>query len=143
MSEEKKADIERGDTVVLTDVEDNEVELMCEDVLVYQGKTYGLFTPVEEMDDIEDDEVIILQYEQDKDGELVFSTIEDEKLIEEVYNEYAKMVDEYNEHCDCGCDDDECDCDECDEDCECDDDCDCKEHGEHNEHCDCHKNEKK
>lgn len=134
MSEEEKQGLVRGDTVVLTDVDDNEVELQCEEIIEYEGKSYGLFSPVEEMEDIEEDEVIILQFEEDKDGELVFNTIEDEKLIEKIYDIYSHLVDEYNEHCHCDeCEDEECDCCDDDEECDCNDEhCDCGD-----EHCDC------
>jgi len=109
--------------------------------LDYKGDWYAFFQPAEEMEDIDDDEIVIFKVVENEDGEDTFEPIEDEALLDEVYEEYVKLHQEYLENGG-GCDDDcccghhhhdhDCDCD-CDCEGECDDDCDC----DCDKHCKC------
>lgn len=127
-----KKEEENEDLVTLLDDEGNEVDFYHAATVDYKGNWYIFLQPAEEMEDIEEDEVVIFKLEKDEKGEDLFTPIDDEKLLDEVYHEYEKMVENACE-CGCGCEDDECDCG--DEECDCNDEkCHC-----HDEKCDCNK----
>lgn len=71
----------------------------------YKDDWYVFFSPVEETEEVSGDEVVIFKLGTDEEGGDVFLPIEDEKVLNAVYDEYVKMMEEE----DCGCDDD-CDC---------------------------------
>lgn len=119
-----KTEEENEDLVTLLDEEGNEVDFYHAATVDYKGDWYVFLQPAEEMEDIEDDEVVIFKLEKDENGEDLFTPIDDEALLDAVYHEYEKMVEEEcGEECDCGCDD-ECDCG-------------CEHDHEHKHECDC------
>ena len=55
--------------------------------------------------------MVIFRLEEDENGEDLFVPIEDENLLNEVYEEYVRMAEEEDEcGCGCGCHEDGCDC---------------------------------
>ncbi len=75
----------------------------------YKGEWFAFFQPAEPMADIEDDEIVIFKIAEEN-GEDIFEPIEDEKLLDEVYDEYVKLHSEYFDEkegidvrCECGC----------------------------------------
>ena len=84
----------------------------------YEGGYYALLEPVEEMEGVEEGEVFIFKIEEsDKENEEdKFIPVEDEALLDAVFEEYLRVAE------DCGCD-----CDECGHHDHCHDDgCDCE-----------------
>ncbi len=96
-------------------------------------KWFIVMKPVEEVDDIAEDEVLIYEILEDEDGNDVFQAIEDESLLERVFDEFMKELEAYemeeigqcgkvkncgcenkDEQCECGCgmSKSECDCNE-------------------------------
>lgn len=57
-----------------------------------EDKWFIVLKPVEKLPDIADDEVLIFQIEEDKDGNDVFLPIEDEKLLDRVFAEFDKEM---------------------------------------------------
>lgn len=118
---------------------DESVEIMDEDEIVtlyddngepidfyevacveYEGDFYALLEPVEEMEGVEEGEVFIFKVEEseNEDEEDKFIPLEDEALMDAVFEEYLRVAEEEG----CGCD-----CDECGHHDHChDDDCDCE-----------------
>lgn len=90
----------------------------------YENDWYVFFSPAEELDGLSEDEVIIFKLGADEGGADVFLPIEDDALLDAVYNEYVRIMEE---------DDDCCGCEGCGH----DHDCEGEEHscGEHG--CDC------
>ena len=96
------------------------------DTVDYNGKQYAVFQPAEELEDVSADEVLIHELVNTSDGSEIIP-VEDEKLLETVYQLYLKdVMDYYNglndENSGCGgscagcsgCGDaGECDCDGC------------------------------
>ena len=95
--------IENGDIVSLVNDDGETVNFYHVATIDYKNKWYVFLQPAEEMEDIEEDEVVIFGLEADENGEDVLTPVDDEKLLDEVYEEYFKNFPE----------DDECDCDEC------------------------------
>lgn len=97
--------------------------------LQYKKEWYVVLQPTETNEHVSEDELIIFLLSTDEEsGEDVFMTVDDEKVLNAVYEEYLKLVD-VEEECSCG--DKDC---HCGGDCDCDEDCDCD-----NDNCDCHK----
>lgn len=82
--------------------EENIVELVDEDenvvrfehlmTLEHKGKIYICLVPVEPMEDVEEDELVIMRIEQDEDGNDYYTTIEDEKELDEVFEKYCELA---------------------------------------------------
>lgn len=72
----------------------------------HKERWYAFFQPAEEIEGVEPEEVVIFEITGD-DGNEVLAPIEDDALLDEVYEAF---VAEMEDDCDCGCDDD-CDCD--------------------------------
>ena len=76
----------------------------------YQEKWYVFFQPAEEIDGAAEDEVVIFQIADGEDGKDTLLPIEDEALLEQVYEEFCRVMEEEEaadeaaelEGCDCG-----------------------------------------
>lgn len=114
------------DLITLLDEDNNEINFLHTATVEYEGAMYVFLQPAEDMEDIEEDEVVVFKVEKDEKGEDLFVPIEDEELLSKVYEEFTKLIEEYDEgDCGCGCGDG-CDCGG-----ECGDECDCGEEKEH------------
>lgn len=99
------------DIITLVDMDDNDVDFYHVATIDYKDKWYIFLQPVEPMEGVADDEVIIYELGVDEDGNDKFISIEDETLLNEVFEEFLKQEAEC-----CGCED----CDgECEDDCGC------------------------
>lgn len=58
----------------------------------YEGDAYILLVPIDETQDLEEDEVVILRIEQGEDGEDAYVGIEDEALLEKVFERYLQIA---------------------------------------------------
>lgn len=58
------------------------------------GKNYLFLNPVDPSDDIAEDEVLICEYGETKNGEEFVNPVEDEKELERIYNLYVKEYEE-------------------------------------------------
>ena len=110
--------IEEDEIVTLYDDNEQPVDFYEVAVVEYENDFYALLEPVEEMEGIEEGEVLIFKLEEQDDGTDMFLPVDDEELLDKVFEEYLRTA----EDCGCGCD-------------ECDDGCDCGH--EHHHHCDC------
>lgn len=133
------SDEENGETVELVDDKGKVMKFFHVGTTQFNEKWYAFFMPAEDIEGTSPDEVVIFNIESDEKGEDVLLPVEDEALLEQVYEQFCREMDEEDEaedaaeldgadkKCKCGCDcdddcDDDCDCDG--EDCNCDD-CDC------------------
>lgn len=96
-----------------TDKDENFYHLATLDV---DKRWFVVLKPVEKLDDIADDEVLIYEIAEDENGNDIFVTIEDEDLLDKVFNEFMAEVEKYEEDLDnaeggcssCGCPSDGC-----------------------------------
>lgn len=58
----------------------------------YEGDPYVLLVPIDEVEDVDEDEVIILRIETGKDGEDAYVGIEDEELLEKIFERYLEIA---------------------------------------------------
>ena len=84
--------------------EDEIVELTTEDgkklkfyfvgTIEYKGKFYSAFEPAEQIDGMEDDDLIIFELSGDDEETADLLPVEDEKLLDEVFEEFCRALDE-------------------------------------------------
>ena len=89
-----------NDFITLTDEEGNEVELEHRDTLEYEGETYMAFvqandTPEEVLDE-DSAELIILKVEPE-DGEDMLVTIDDDDLLDTIFNLFVERLEAEDE----------------------------------------------
>ena len=76
----------------------------------YKENWYVFFQPAEEIEGAAEDEVVIFQIADGEEGKDTLLPIEDEALLEEVYEEFCRVMEEEEaadeamelEDCDCG-----------------------------------------
>ena len=112
------------DIITLQDEQGNPIKFVEVACVEYEEEFYVLLSPAEEVEGIGEDEVIICKLEDQDDETQLIVPVEDEELMQKVFDEYLRTADE----CGCGCD---CDCEDCD------DDCDCEHDHDHEGHCHC------
>lgn len=117
------------DIITLYDDDNKPVEFYQVACVEYEDEFYALLQPVEPMEGLGEDEALIFRLVEQEDGESdLFVPVEDEELLNAVFDEYLRAsADE--ESC-CGCHD-------CGDGCDCDGDCDCDHDGCGD--CDCEK----
>ena len=84
--------MEFDNIVELVDDEGKNVKFEFLMALEHEGAEYILLTPAEEIDGVDEDEVVILKVDTDDKGEDVYVTIDDENLMETLFEKYLKMV---------------------------------------------------
>lgn len=88
--------MERENIVELLDENDNVVRFEHIMTLEYEGDKYALLSPVEEMEDAEDGDVVILRIEENGDED-TYVGIEDEALLEAIFQKYLEIVESEDE----------------------------------------------
>ncbi len=76
------------------------------------NRWFIVMKPVQKLDDIEEDEVLIYEIGENEEGNDVFIAIEDEDLLQRVFDEFMAEVEKMEGGC---CDDEHCSC--CDHNC--------------------------
>ena len=84
--------------------EDEIVELTTEDgkklkfyfvgTIEYKGKYYSAFEPAEQIEGMEDDDLIIFELSGDDEETADLLPVEDEKLLDEVFEEFCRVLEE-------------------------------------------------
>lgn len=80
-----------------TDKDENFYHLATLDV---DKRWFVVLKPVEKLEDIADDEVLIYEITEDENGNDMFVTIEDEELLDKVFNEFMAEVEKFEEDID-------------------------------------------
>ena len=84
---------EQNTIVELVDENGNTVRFDLVMTFDYEGKRYAALLPVEEVEGVGEDEVVLLEVVKDKGGENYVS-IENPILLDEVFNEFIELFDE-------------------------------------------------
>ncbi len=85
-------DMEREDIVELIDEDGNEVRFEHLMTLEHNGNAYICLVPVDPMEDVEEDELVIMRIETDEDGNDVYATIEDDAELDAVFEKYLEIA---------------------------------------------------
>ncbi len=99
---EHDCDCENG--VCECEVDDEIVELTTDDgkklkfyfvgTIEYKGKNYSAFEPAEQIEGIEDDDLVIFELNGDDEETCDLLPVEDEKLLDEVFEEFCRVLEE-------------------------------------------------
>lgn len=84
--------MEMDNIIELMDENDNPVHFEHLMTLEHEGEEYVLLVPVEPMEDVGEDEVIILRIDRDEDGEDVYVGIEDDDLLKVIFEKYLELA---------------------------------------------------
>ena len=85
-------DMEREDIVQLVDEDGNEVDFEHLMTLEHNGKTYICLVPMEPMEDVEEDELVIMRIETDEEGNDYYATIDTDEELDAVFEEYLRIA---------------------------------------------------
>lgn len=94
MSENFNQDMEldQENLVMLVDDEGNELSFEHLMTLEHNGGVYICLAPAEPMEDVEEDELVIMKIVQDSEGNDMYTTIESEKELNEVFEKYCEIA---------------------------------------------------
>ena len=82
------------DIVELTTEDGKKLKFYFVGTIEYKGKNYSAFEPAEQIDGIEDDDLIIFELSGDDEETADLLPIEDEKLLDEVFEEFCRILEE-------------------------------------------------
>lgn len=83
------------DLVVLRNAQGEDIEFVDIAGIALSHGYYAIMQPVELMEDMQDDEALVFKVERTEDGEDKFSIVFDDEIINEVFDEYYKLLDKY------------------------------------------------
>lgn len=86
---------ERDDIIVLIDESGAEEEFEYIDSVEYDGNEYVILSPAKEnenMDEDFDEVIVILKVEENEDGEESFVTVDDDDLLDAVFEEFKENL---------------------------------------------------
>ncbi len=85
--------MENGNEIVeLLDEDGKSVRFEHLMTVEYEGDPYVLLVPIDEVEDVDEDEVIILRIETSEDGDDAYVGIEDEELLEKIFERYLEIA---------------------------------------------------
>ena len=85
-------DMEREDIVELVDEDGQAVRFEHLMTLEHEGKPYICLVPLDPMEDVGEDELVILRIETDDEGNDVYATVEDEAELDAVFEKYLEIA---------------------------------------------------
>lgn len=92
MSENHELDMQHENIIELVDEEGNEVSFEHLMTLEHEGKAYICLVPVEPLEDVEEDELVIMRIETDEDGNDCYATVDSDEELEAVFEKYLEIV---------------------------------------------------
>ncbi|MDP3448374.1 MAG: DUF1292 domain-containing protein [Eubacteriales bacterium] len=84
---------EQNTLIELVDESGNSVKFDLVMTFDYEGKRYAALLPIDAVENVGDDEVVLLEVVKDKDGEN-FVSIDNPVMLDEVFNEFIELFDE-------------------------------------------------
>ena len=82
------------DIVELTTDDGKKLKFYFVGTIEYKGKNYSAFEPAEQIDGIEDDDLVIFELAGDDEETADLLPIEDEALLDEVFEEFCRVLEE-------------------------------------------------
>ena len=80
--------------ITLVTSEGEEVDFIEVAGIAYNGNFYAILQPVELLDGMENDEALVFKVQRGKDGEDNFTIELDDSVIDAVFEEYNRLLDE-------------------------------------------------
>ncbi|MBQ3222400.1 MAG: DUF1292 domain-containing protein [Clostridia bacterium] len=88
--------MEQDNIVELIDENENIVKFEHIMTLVHEGVKYALLSPIDDIEDVEEGEVVIMRIEEGEDQD-AYVGIEDDDLLEVIFQKYLEIVDAEDE----------------------------------------------
>lgn len=85
---------DNDDVVTLMSSTGEEIDFVEIAGIAYRGNFYAILQPVELLDGMEDDEALVFKVTRGKDGEDKFEVELDDTIIDAVFAEYNRLLDE-------------------------------------------------
>lgn len=85
-----------NDIVELRDEEDNAVRFEHITTVEFKGEEYAILSPIDQIEGIEEDEVVIMHIRVEEDED-IYEAVEDEAVLDDVFNVFLKQMDEDEE----------------------------------------------
>lgn len=92
MSENNGQNMIPEDIIELIDEDGNEVSFEHLMTLEHGGKAYICLVPVEPMEDIAEDELVIMRIETDEEGNDYYATVDNEDELDAVFEKYLEIA---------------------------------------------------
>ena len=87
-------DCEMDDIVELTTDDGKKLKFYFVGTIEYKGKNYSAFEPAEEIEGIQEDDLVIFELNGDDEETADLLPIEDEALLDEVFEEFCRVLEE-------------------------------------------------
>ena len=84
------------DIITLLSADGEEIDFVEIAGIAYKGSFYAILQPVELLDGMDDDEALVFKVTRGKDGEDKFEIELEDSVIDAVFAEYNKLLDEAN-----------------------------------------------
>lgn len=84
--------------IVLYDENDNEFRFEQVAIIPYNDNLYAILKPIDEMENVADDEAIVFVVQENEDGETSLVIETNEPIAMKVFDEYYKLLDEYEKN---------------------------------------------
>ena len=85
---------DEDDVITLMTADGEEVDFVEIAGIAYRGNFYAILQPVELLDGMEEDEALVFKVSRGKEGEDKFEIELDDAVIDAVFEEYNKLLDE-------------------------------------------------
>ena len=82
------------DIVELTTDDGKKLKFFFVGTIEYKGKAYSAFEPAEEIDGLSEDDLVIFELSGDDEETAELIPIEDEALLDEVFEEFCRVLEE-------------------------------------------------
>ena len=87
-------DANDDDIVTLTSADGEEIDFVEIAGIAYNGSFYAILQPVELLEGMDDDEALVFKVTRDANGEDHFEIELDDEVINAVFKEYNRLLDE-------------------------------------------------
>ncbi len=85
---------DEDDIITLMTADGEEVDFVEVAGIAYRGNFYAILQPVELLDGMEEDEALVFKVSRGQDGQDKFEIELDDTIIDAVFEEYNKLLDE-------------------------------------------------
>ena len=89
---------EQDDIITLLSADGEEVDFVEIAGIALRGKFYAILQPVELLEGMDDDDALVFEVSRTPSGEDNFEIVLDDDIIEEVFDEYNRLLDEQEDY---------------------------------------------
>lgn len=92
MNEDQEMNMQPDDVVELIDEDGKEVRFEHLMTLEHKGSNYICLVPLDPMEDVGEDELVILKIETDEDGNDTYVSVDDDEELDDVFEAYLEIA---------------------------------------------------